>query len=92
MQIRVRTPRPPLSGFVEVLWSFEGTAPSHQLERLLPDGSVELVINLREDRTRVYDRQDQRLVEALDRGCGSAKPGPASAPQPSGRSSSVGVR
>jgi hypothetical protein len=64
MQIRVRTPRPPLSGFVEVLWSFEGTAPSHQLERLLPDGSVELVINLREDRTRVYDRQDQRLVEA----------------------------
>lgn len=68
MDLRQRTPGPPLSGFVEVLWSFQGVAPSHKLERLLPDGSVELVIDLAEDRTRIYDRYDHQRSETLP-GC-----------------------
>jgi AraC-like DNA-binding protein len=65
MQLRMRRPRAPLSRFVEVFWSFEGVTPAHDLERLLPDGSVELVINLAEDCARFYDREDSSLVDTL---------------------------
>lgn len=51
-------PLPPLSDFVELLWLYEGYDVPHEKERLLPDGSVELVINLAEDRIRVYDSHD----------------------------------
>jgi AraC-like DNA-binding protein len=48
-------PAPPLSDFVALLWLYEGYQQPHKKERLLPDGSMELVINLNEDLTRVYD-------------------------------------
>ena len=44
-----RVPKPPLSHFVEVLWLYDGFTVAHSRERLLPTGTVELVINLRED-------------------------------------------
>jgi len=50
------SPGPPLSQFVELFWYYEGLTRPHKKERLLPQGSVELVINLQEDRCRVYDR------------------------------------
>lgn len=43
------SPPPPLSHFVELLWLYEDFAPPHARERLLPMGTVELVVNLRED-------------------------------------------
>jgi AraC-like DNA-binding protein len=54
---RARVPRPPLSDFVALLWSYEGVTPPHAKERLLPTGTMELVINLRDDTLRVYDPQ-----------------------------------
>jgi AraC-like DNA-binding protein len=45
MLYRRHTLVPPLSHFVELLWLFEA-APSHSRERVLPTGTVELVINL----------------------------------------------
>ena len=48
-------PLPPLSDFVDVLWLCEDYVVAHEKERLLPDGTVELVVNLREDRIRIYD-------------------------------------
>jgi AraC-like DNA-binding protein len=47
-------PRPPLSEFIELLWLFENVA-SHASERVLPTGTVELVINLREETSRSFD-------------------------------------
>ena len=41
------------SEFVELLWLYEGYTQPHKKERLLPDGSMELVINLNEDQTRL---------------------------------------
>ena len=58
MLARHYIPRPPLSHFVDVLWLYEGYSQPHDKERLLPDGSMELVINLNEDQTRVYDRHN----------------------------------
>ncbi len=48
-------PLAPLAQFVDVLWLYDGYDVAHEKERLLPDGTVELVINLREDCIRVYD-------------------------------------
>lgn len=45
---------PPLDAFVENLWSLSD-APSHAHERILPSGTLELVINLDEDEFRIYD-------------------------------------
>ena len=53
-----KKPAPPLSTFIDLLWIYEGYDTAHPRERLLPDGTVELVINLREDRIRVYDSPD----------------------------------
>jgi AraC-like DNA-binding protein len=59
MLYRRYRPRPPLGRFVELLWFYEGFArPAHEKERLLPDGSVEMVFNLAEDRIRLYDREN----------------------------------
>jgi AraC-like DNA-binding protein len=59
-------PKPPLNEFVELFWFYDGFPPrGHQKERLMPDGSVELVINLKEDETRVYDRETLNLSSRL---------------------------
>lgn len=58
-------PAPPLSEFVELLWLYEGYQQPHAKERLLPDGSMELVINLNEDLTRVYDPHDTQEFRTL---------------------------
>src|SRR5262245_39198408 len=47
-------PGPPVSDFAEYLWLLSD-APPHATERILPTGTLELVINLREDRIRIYD-------------------------------------
>src|SRR4051794_3480799 len=57
MALLTYRPRPPLSAFVDILWLAEGDAPAHPKERLLPTGTVELVIDLRNDTLRVYDGQ-----------------------------------
>jgi hypothetical protein len=68
-------PSPALSGFVDVLWLYEGYDVPHEKERLLPDGSVELVINLAEDRIRVYDSHDPEKFSTIP---GSVVSGPRS--------------
>jgi AraC-like DNA-binding protein len=51
-------PRPPLSEFVNLLWLYEGYTQAHGKERVLPTGEMQIVINLQEDYTCVYDRDD----------------------------------
>jgi AraC-like DNA-binding protein len=58
-------PRPPLSDFVGLFWFYEGYRQPHKKERLLPDGSMELVFNLQEDQTRLYDRHDTAQVRTF---------------------------
>jgi AraC-like DNA-binding protein len=65
---RTYTPHPPLSDFVEAFWLYDGYPLRHAKERRLPDGAMELVINLREDRFRVYDRQDHEQFQSFH-GC-----------------------
>lgn len=50
-------PAPPLNRFVALLWLWEGQARPHAMERILPDGSMQIVVNLAEDRIPQYDRR-----------------------------------
>lgn len=58
MTQHVHCPGPPLAGFIEMLWYYRGGASAHARERLMPDGTMSIIINLREDSLPVYDRQD----------------------------------
>jgi AraC-like DNA-binding protein len=51
-------PPPPLDRFVEVIWTSADKGRPHPKERLLPDGSVELVFDLQEERTAIYSGGD----------------------------------
>jgi AraC-like DNA-binding protein len=46
----LHSPGPPLSRFVELFWYYAGVSLPHKQERLLPQGTVELVIDLRSTR------------------------------------------
>jgi AraC-like DNA-binding protein len=50
-------PAPLLSDFVDNFWLYEGYEGEHSNERILPTGTIELVINLRENELRIYDAE-----------------------------------
>jgi AraC-like DNA-binding protein len=50
-------PKPPLSKFVDTFWLYEGYEPERKTERILPTGTLELVINLRQNELRFYDAE-----------------------------------
>ena len=50
-------PKPPLSKFVDNFWLVEGYEAEHKNERILPTGTLELVINLRQNELRFYDAE-----------------------------------
>lgn len=58
-------PRPPLAAFVDKFWLYEGYELPHRKEHRLPDGSMEMVINLREDTIRIYHQQNHEQFQSL---------------------------
>jgi AraC-like DNA-binding protein len=64
-----RPPCPALRDVVDYVWSLHD-APAHARERIVPTGTVELVINLAEDEFRVYrGERVERLPGAMVSGC-----------------------
>jgi AraC-like DNA-binding protein len=49
-------PGPPINEFVDYFWLFEGGQTARK-ERIVPSGTIELVINLRDDEVRIHDRE-----------------------------------
>jgi AraC-like DNA-binding protein len=68
MLYRCRLPRPPLDGFVESIWLWQNEPQAHALERLLPTGAAQLIVNLKEDRVRRYDPERGNRCETT---CGT---------------------
>jgi len=56
MIYRTFIPREPLVRFVDFLWFFSGINPPGAKERNLPEGVIQLVVNLRDDRIRIRTR------------------------------------
>lgn len=51
------TPTEPLSSSVETIFYLQGYCPEHSVERLVPDGSVSLVVELDDQPRFVYDNE-----------------------------------
>ncbi|WP_437932493.1 helix-turn-helix domain-containing protein [Sorangium sp. So ce291] len=63
MPAHIHRPRPPLADFVDCFWLWEGyTAPAPK-ERALPSGTLDIIINLREDCLRIFDRDHPASFE-----------------------------
>jgi AraC-like DNA-binding protein len=74
MQYLTRRPSPPLAGLVSYLWSLSD-APGHGRERIVPSGTIELVINLHSDEFRIFEpagRNGRRFRGAIVSGCYSS--------------------
>src|SRR5262249_37204604 len=51
--------------FVDSFWIYEGNAPEHETERILPTGTLELVMNLRQNELRFFDDQRPENCSSL---------------------------
>ncbi len=60
-------PCPALREFVDGFWFYDGYTPAHRLERLMPDGTFELCINLRNDARHIYDLEKHQPAAAYRR-------------------------
>jgi AraC-like DNA-binding protein len=54
MRYRTYSPGPPLADVVDYMWALHDV-PVHSQERIVPSGTLELVVNLNEDALRIYD-------------------------------------
>ncbi len=59
MRFRSYKPAAFLSDFVDNFWLYEGYEAEHLNERILPTGTFELVINLRQNELRIYSATEQ---------------------------------
>lgn len=73
MMLLSHKPGPPLDQFVEMLWYCHGYTAAHSKDRMMPDGSVGLILNLHDDQCRSYDREDHNRCR-LTRGITAVGP------------------
>ncbi|MCB0617236.1 MAG: helix-turn-helix transcriptional regulator [Saprospiraceae bacterium] len=64
MILEIKIPPPPLGQVVDSITYHEGYSPAHAIERFLPDGSVDLVIDLTEEPKHIYDNQTLEQKQA----------------------------
>lgn len=78
MKVSFRSSTPPdaLAAFVRAIWYFEGTF-EHKRERIVPDGGVQLLVNLDADELRSYHGE---ALDQLERLGGAAVCGPFARP------------
>ena len=65
MLLHLHRPGPPLDRFVELVTCYAGYEPAHTKERLLPDGAVELVVDLTDTPKRLFDPGDHSRFTAF---------------------------
>ena len=63
----LRTPSYPLDQFIESYFYFNGVTLEHRLERYLPDGNVQLIIDLKEEPQHIYDNTTLREIQTCRR-------------------------
>lgn len=57
-------PGPPLNEFVEYLWLIQG-GQAQRLEKILPSGTIELVVNLENNQIHIHDPQQPERYQRL---------------------------
>src|SRR5262249_53901321 len=61
-------PGEPLARFVDWFWFYDDFYPSHSQEHVLPEGTFELIIDLREAPRKLFDRANGRRYTSFRRG------------------------
>src|SRR5262245_29966437 len=84
-------PKPPLSKFVDSFWLYEGYVPERKTERILPTGTLELVINLRQNELRFYDPERHENCSRFSGAIVSGASGRGFAPDTAGEALIIGV-
>src|SRR5215207_1589821 len=84
-------PEPPLSKFVESFWLYEGDNPEHKTERILPTGTLELVINLRQNELLFYDAERPESCSRFSGAIVSGAHGRGFVPDTAGEAFIIGV-
>jgi AraC-like DNA-binding protein len=64
---RQHIPAPLLAHFVEHLWYYDDLIADHTREKLLPDASMELIIDLGDGPKKLYDRQQHKRHAAYNK-------------------------
>jgi len=62
---RLQKPSVPLQPFVENLWYHEGVTTDHALDRLLPDGAIELIFDLTDTPKIWYDSESPHRIRTV---------------------------
>lgn len=57
-------PKPPLNQFVECFIYHEAFNPAHSVDRFLPDGNVEIIIDLHDQPQFIYDNDSLKEIQA----------------------------
>jgi AraC-like DNA-binding protein len=66
-----RVPSPPLDRFIASIWFCDSPPRPFALERVLPSGTAQLIVNLKEDRTRMYHPESGAMTAS----CGTVLAG-----------------
>lgn len=64
----VRVPDPPLNGLIEIMVFNQGYSPAYAKEVILPDGGIDLIIDLTELPKHVYDNDKLTTKQTCRRG------------------------
>ncbi|MCB0666562.1 MAG: AraC family transcriptional regulator [Saprospiraceae bacterium] len=63
----LRRPESPLGDFIESIFYYEGFNPGHLIDRFLPDGNVQLIIDLSEESKGIYDNNTLEEIQSCRR-------------------------
>ncbi len=64
MIFEVHLPAFPLNAFIKSFCYYEGFDPGHTMDRFLPDGNTEIIIDLSENTQYIYDNESLKEVQA----------------------------
>ena len=67
MIYRLHIPAPPLSQFIDFFFYYEGYQAAHTMEKLLPDGSVDLLIDLTDTPKKLYKNEEGTSYESFSK-------------------------
>jgi AraC-like DNA-binding protein len=64
MILETYIPRRPLSRFIDHFIYYEGLNPEHTIDRFLPDGNTEIIIDFNDGPQYIYDNQTLKEIQA----------------------------
>lgn len=67
MYSQVYIPNYPLSGFIDNFYYYKMDNPVNQLNRFLPDGNVQMLFDLSEEKKSIYDNNSLRPYQTCDK-------------------------